>query len=286
MDHEALARLLDDELTGWPVDHAAAAVVTPDGQVVLHGPTDRVLALASLSKPMAAWATLVAVEEGIVDLDDAVGPPECTLRHLLAHAGGLPFEGDAPVEPVGRVRIYSNTGYDLIAEHVATAADIPFATYLDEAVLAPLGMADSRLEGSAAHGVRSTCADVARFVGELLAPRLVAPATAAEACSVQFAELDGVVPGIGRFSPCPWGLGPEIAGHKHPHWSGSVRSPRSVGHFGGAGTMMLADPDAGVGVVALTDRPFGEWAAEAVRAWSSLLDAVLSLAPDAGTTGP
>lgn len=263
------------ELGRWPVGVAAAAVVDADQRLVGHGPLDEPLALASLSKPMAAWAILVSVEEGIVTLDDPVGPPGCTLRHLLAHAGGLPFEGDVPVGPVGRSRIYSNAGYDLAAAHIESAAGMPFAAYLRDAVFTPLGMTTAHLRGSAAHGVRASCRDVARFASELLRPRLLAPATAAEACSPQFPDLAGVVPGIGRFVPCSWGLGPEIAGTKHPHWSGGTRSPRSVGHFGGAGTMMLADPDARLGIVALTDRPFGEWAADAVRGWSTLLDSVI-----------
>lgn len=275
MDHEALRALIRAELGRWPVGIAAAAVVDLDERLVGHGPLDEPLALASLSKPMAAWAILVAVEEGIATLDDPVGPPGCTLRHLLAHAGGLPFDDLTPVEDVGRSRIYSNAGYDLAAAHIAAAAGMPFGTYLREAVFTPLGMTTAHLHGSAAHGVRASCRDVARFVGELLRPRLLATSTAAEACSPQFPDLAGVVPGIGRFVPCPWGLGPEIAGAKHPHWSGTLRSPRSVGHFGGAGTMMLADPEAQVGVVALTDRPFGEWAADAVRGWSALLDAVI-----------
>lgn len=275
MDTSAVAAVLASELAEWPVDTVAAAVMNPEGSIIRHGPTDRAMALASLSKPMAAWATLVAIEEGVVGLDDAVGPPDCTLRHLLAHAGGLPFDHGEPAGVPGERRIYSNLGYDLVAEHVATAARMPFADYLHEAVFAPLQMYGSRLEGSAAHGVRSSCDDVARFVAEMLRPALVAPETAHEAASPQFAHLAGVVPGIGRFDPCPWGLGPEIAGDKQPHWSGLVRSPRAFGHFGGSGTMMLADPDRGIGIVALTDRPFGEWASEAIRGWSRLLDRVL-----------
>ena len=43
---------------------------------------------------------LVAAEEGIVDLDESAGPPGATLRHLLAHASGLPFDpGPAVARP-------------------------------------------------------------------------------------------------------------------------------------------------------------------------------------------
>ncbi|WP_286301298.1 serine hydrolase [Microbacterium suwonense] len=49
----------------WPVDHAAAAVISRDGTVLAtHGDLDRSFRLASVTKPLTAYATLVAVEEG------------------------------------------------------------------------------------------------------------------------------------------------------------------------------------------------------------------------------
>lgn len=263
-------------IDGWPVPTAAAAVVGPDGVVARRGPDDEVFRLASLAKVMTAWAVLVAVEEGSVALDEPVGQPGCTLRHLLSHAGGYPFDGSAPMVPPGRKRIYSNTGIELAARHVATASGVPFGDYLHEAVFEPLGLTRTELRGSPAHGVWSTLADTSRFALELLRPRLLAPATAAEAVTAQFPRLDGVVPGFGSFRPCPWGLGPEIRGDKQPHWTGSANSPATFGHFGGAGTLLWVDPVADVALVALTDRPFDEWAAEARRRWPELSDAVLA----------
>lgn len=261
----------------WPVPHAAAAVVAADGTTLgTVGDVERRFRLASLSKPLAAWATLVAVEEGIVTLDDPVGQPECTLRHLLAHAGGYPFEGAEPVAPPARRRIYSNTGIELVGAHVAAAAGMPFAEYLAEAVFAPLGMTSSSLDGSPAHAVHSTVLDVVRFLAEVQRPTLLDAATAADAVQQQWPELAGIVPGVGRFDPCPWGLGFEIRGDKHPHWTGRTNSPATHGHFGGAGTMMWVDPAAGAGLVALTDRPFDDWAVEALRAWPELSDAVVA----------
>ena len=227
-------------------------------------------------RSLTAWATLIAVEEGIVDLDQPVGQPGCTLRHLLAHAGGYPFDGDDPISPPERRRIYSNRGIELAAETVADAAAMPFAEYLREAVLAPLGMRSTELRGSPAHAGWSTVADVLAFVGELRRPRLVSPATAASATTAQFPDLGGVVPGFGRYAPCPWGLGPEIRGAKEPHWTGSRNSPRTFGHFGGAGTVLWVDPGVATACVALTDRPFDEWAEVARRVWPALADAVIA----------
>ena len=65
-------RQIDD----WPVEFAAAGLVGPGGEVVTHGDAARAVRLASVSKPVAALAVLVAAEEGVVDLDEAAGPPD------------------------------------------------------------------------------------------------------------------------------------------------------------------------------------------------------------------
>lgn len=266
-----------DLIATWPVPHVAAAVVAADGTVLgTAGDIEHRFRLASLTKPIAAWAMLVAVEEGSVALDDPVGQPGCTLRHLLAHAGGYPFDGAEPVAAPERRRIYSNTGIELAAAHTEAAAAMPFATYLDEAVLAPLGMAHCSLEGSAAHAAWATVGDVVRFLTEAQRPTLLAPGTAADAVRQQWPDLAGIVPGVGRFDPCPWGLGFEIRGLKRPHWTGHANSASAYGHFGGAGTMMWADPDAGCALVALTDRGFDDWSVDAMRLWPELSDAVLT----------
>lgn len=269
-----------DLVSHWPATNVAAAVVEPSGVTVTIGRTDDRFRIASLSKVIAAWAALIAVEEGSIDLDAPLPrvavPPGCTLRHLLAHASGLPFEGDTPIAVVGERRIYSNTGIERAADAVAIATEMPFADYVAEAVLAPLGMRDTAVMGSPAHGVHSTAGDIALFLGEMLRPRLLHAGTVAEAMSVQFPDLDGIVPGVGRFTPCPWGLGMEIRGQKDPHWMGRHNSPATVGHFGGAGTMMWADPVADIGLVALTDLPFDRWPGSPVMPWRELSDAVLA----------
>ena len=227
-----------DLTAAWPVDNVAAAIM--QGAVVRErvGPTNQQFRVASLAKPVCAWAMLVAVEEGIIDLDSPVGQPGCTLRHLMAHAGGYPFNGHEPIAPVERTRTYSNGGIELAADAISAAAEMPFAEYLDAAVLTPLGMHDSELFGSPAHRLRTSVDDLVTFMGETRTPTLIAAATAAEAHQTQYPALSGIVPGVGRFERCPWGLGFEIRGDKQPHWTGSNNAPGTYGHFGGAGTMM------------------------------------------------
>lgn len=260
----------------WPVPNAAAVTVAADGRVLGEfGDVERPFMLASLTKMLTAWAVLVATEEGLLALDDPVGQPGCTLRHLLAHAGGYSFDGPDPITSPNRRRIYSNTGIEVAAGAVVERSGMAFDEYLGGAVLQPLEMSRSELVGSPAHGLRSTARDIGRFLAELQRPTLLSEATAADAVRPQFPALAGIVPGVGRFDPCPWGLGFEIRGQKSPHWTGRTNSPETYGHFGGAGTMAWVDPNARGALVALTDRAFDEWSIDAMRCWPALSDAVV-----------
>jgi CubicO group peptidase (beta-lactamase class C family) len=260
------------QIDEWPAATAAAGVVRNGEPVSTHGPREVVFRWASVTKLVTAVATLVAAEEGVVDLDEPAGPEGSTVRHLLAHASGLPFEAGGPTARPGRRRVYSNVGFETLAEHVAARAEIPFADYLRAGVLEPLGM-QAELRGSPASELHGSLDDLLLFAGELQAPTLVAAETLAEAASVQFPGLAGVLPDLGRFDPNDWGLGFEVRDEKSPHWTGTRNSPRTFGHFGGSGTFLWVDPDAGVALGCLTDLEFGPWAKEV---WPRLSDAVLA----------
>jgi CubicO group peptidase (beta-lactamase class C family) len=170
-------------------------------------------------------------------------------------------------------RLYSNAGFEVLADHIAKATGIPFPEYLRQAVLEPLGMTATTLPGSAAADGVSTVEDLVRFAAELQAPRILHPSTLDAATSVVFPGLKGVLPGYGHQNPNDWGLGFEIRDSKSPHWTGAASSPRTFGHFGQTGTFLWVDPDAGAACVCLTDRAWGEWA---VPLWPALTDAVLA----------
>ena len=136
-----------------------------DKAVAIDGATR--FALASLTKPLVAAAVLVAAEEGSLDLDAPVAaqvpqvPAAFTLRMLLAHYSGLP-EG-VPAEPLtwpelrdryaavvperapGERRVYSNPAYATAGAAIEHATGIAIDAYLQEAVLAPLGMTSTSL---------------------------------------------------------------------------------------------------------------------------------------------
>jgi len=250
-----------DSIGNWPVDHASAAIVSASGETIAaFGDSGRIYELASVTKLLVAHAVLVAVEEGAVELDTPAGPPGSTVRHLLAHASGLDFTTDEIRSAPGERRIYSSSGYEVLADTVESATEIRFADYFAEAVCAPLGMSATALTGPAGHGAQSTVADLTRFAAELLSPRLISPQLHAQQTSVQFPGLDGFVPGYGRQRPNDWGLGPELRDGKSPHWTGASNSPQTFGHFGQAGTFVWVDPVLGAACVVLTDRPFDAWA--------------------------
>lgn len=263
------------EVPKWPVKTAAAGWITDHGWRSTIGPVDHPFALASVTKALVAYAVLVAVEEGTLAFDQPAGPPGSTIRHLLAHASGLADDSARPLTWAGKRRIYSNSGFEVLGAALADASDMPAADYLREAVAEPLGLSATVLDGSPAHGAVGSVSDLLVVAAEWLRPTLVSAETMAEATTVQFPDLIGVLPGYGRQAPNPWGLGFEIKGGKSPHWTGATNAPETFGHFGGAGTFIWVDPVHRVGCVALADERFGPWA---IERWPALSDAVVAAA--------
>jgi CubicO group peptidase (beta-lactamase class C family) len=264
-----------DLIVDWPVSTVATAVVGPSGVLAECGDTRHRFALASVTKPLVARAAQVAIEEDVVGLDTEAGPPGSTVRHLLAHATGYSMNSPELMAKPGKRRVYSNYGFQVLAETIQQASGIEFGQYVAEAVFEPLDMADTSLDGGASaagFGAASTVADLAAFAGDLLRPSTVSQEMHDAATDVQFPGLTGVLPGFGVQRPNDWGLGFEIRDSKSPHWTGSANSGRTYGHFGQSGTFLWVDPDADLALVVLTDRNFGDWA---YPLWPALSDEVL-----------
>jgi CubicO group peptidase (beta-lactamase class C family) len=260
-----------DAVSTWPVRTAAVAVLDAHRTIASTGPAD-VFRWASVTKLLTALTVLCAVDRGEVSLDEDAGPPGSTVRHLLAHASGVAADGDAVLSPTGRRRIYSNRGFEIAAALVAARCGTPFDHLMRDRVLLPLGLRDTVLDGSPAHGARGPLRDLARLGHELLAPTLV-PALMPEAVRPVFPGLPGVLPGFGRQASNDWGLGFEIRDGKHPHWTGARNSPTTFGHFGQSGSFLWVDPEIGLACACLADRPFGDWA---IRAWPALSDEAIA----------
>ena len=279
MDTDALHEVLA-EVESWEPAAVAVGVTDHEATLAAHGPTDRRLWLASVTKPLSAYGVLLAAAEGHLRLDEPVEVPgtleAVTVRHLLAHAGGLAATPGGNHRAPEERRIYADWGYGVLGELVEERVGLPFAEHLAIEVFEPLGMGATTLEGAPGHGARGTVDDLLRFARELLAPTLLPTAWLTEATRVAYPGLDGVVPGYGRRSPNDWGLGFEIKGAKSDHWMGEQLPPEAFGHFGRSGSFLWVDPTRGLAAAELADQEFGSWAREVWGGFNDrLVDALL-----------
>ena len=137
---------------------------------------------ASIAKPFTALSVMLAAEQGKLSLDDDVSKhvPEwanrqdrVTIRHLLAHTGGLrdvfllielvpPTTPDVDINQhilrtlAGQRGLnfapstqfsYNNGGYNLLGSIVARVSGLPFRDFVATHIFAPLGMTQSSLRG-------------------------------------------------------------------------------------------------------------------------------------------
>ena len=230
-------------LADWPVDTVAAAVVGADGHVERHGQTDRPFPLASITKLLTARAALVAHEEGTRPLDEPILEGDVTTADLLAHSGGIAPDEPLPMTIAHTRRIYSTAAYDIIATQITERSGIPFAEYLDEAVVVPLGMRSTALEGSAGAGARSSVDDLVRLAGAWSSPLLIdgwteqpgrTSSTSSASCRASVARIPtrgGSVPRSAvtrrRTGPRPRTLhGPTATSASRARCSGSIPTPQ------------------------------------------------------------
>jgi len=145
---------------------------------------DTLFSIQSMSKTFTATAVMIAVRDGLVDLDTPIAEylpdftvnsrfeerpqGKMTLRHLLTHTAG--FTHEAPIGNnadtrygsfeehvlsiqqtwlkfrVGERQSYSNLGIDLAAYILQVESGLSFEQYMKERVFDPLGMPDSSVD--------------------------------------------------------------------------------------------------------------------------------------------
>jgi CubicO group peptidase (beta-lactamase class C family) len=255
---------------GWP---GAAAVVLfrlKDGNVERideEGDLSAVRAWASVSKMAVALAFGVEVDWDLHQFTQNFGPHGATLANLLSHSSGLGFEVGDPSVPIATKRVYSNAGFDHAVDFVLKDDDA--AHWLEDRIFLPLGMESTYLRGRPCADVHGSTEDMVTLGVAWLRPDGVSAQTRDRQIKAYLPELNGIVPGFGRFSPCPWGLGPELRGNKE-HWMGDWPA-ESFGHFGQSGTMLLLNADEQIGLAATTTQPFGPWAVQLWPTWTSAM---------------
>jgi hypothetical protein len=235
-----------------------------------HGDLDAVRTWASVSKLAAALAFGVEIDWELHAYSDSAGPQGANFANLFSHSSGLGLEEGDPRVPIATKRVYSNYGIDLAVE--AIVGENSAAEWLDYRVFTPLGMTSTALRGRPSAGVEGSTNDLATMAVAWLCADGIAAPTRDRLIRPYLPDLAGIVPGFGRFTPCPWGIGPEIRGEKS-HWMGDWL-PTSFGHFGMSGSMALLNIEEGIGVVATTTEDFGPWAVSLWPAWTSAQRAI------------
>jgi CubicO group peptidase (beta-lactamase class C family) len=143
-----------------------------------------VFRIASMTKSFTALSILKLREEGKLSLDDpaeryvpelaglvypTTDSPRLTIRHLLSHAEGFPEDnpwGDQQLNrtdeemaammrsgipfsnPPGIAYEYSNYGFAILGRIVAQVSGQPYAAYLKQHILQPLGMTSTTMEAA------------------------------------------------------------------------------------------------------------------------------------------
>lgn len=156
---------------------------------------DTVFMLASVTKQFTATAVILAVRDGLINLDDDITKyfPEIpykgvTIRHLMTHTSGIPdyfddydwfvriwkeenrvpgnkdilrFLRETKLKPYfapGEGIEYSNTGYSLLVEILEKVTGIPFEDFIIQRIFEPAGMASTTSYHSFGGALNGNCA--------------------------------------------------------------------------------------------------------------------------------
>ena len=139
--------------------------------------------LGSITKQFTAASVLLLEERGKLRIDDPIGKylpdvPESwskiTIFHLLTHTSGIPnftslpdYAGSkgtatSPEQRIARLRdqpldfdpgtkwAYSNSGYVVLGELIQEVSGVPYAQFVRDNILTPIGMNDSGYDSNAA----------------------------------------------------------------------------------------------------------------------------------------
>lgn len=315
--------------TGGYRDIASGAMV--DGSSVFR--------IASMTKSFTAAAILQLRDSGALSLEDPVeryvpelaslryptsDSPRITIRHLLSHSTGFPEDNpwgdqqlslpDSGMSALMRSGIpfstapgtayeYSNYGFAILGRVVSNVSGMPYARYVNEHLLQPLGMTSSTLQaaevppGRLAHGYRwqddawleeaqlpdgsfgsmggmlTSVDDLSRWVGFMLDAWPArdggdeGPLRRASRREMQqVARFDGAT----AVRDADGGLSLNAGGYGYGlRVQQTCLFRRSVSHTGGLpgfGSLMRWLPDQGVGIVALGNRTYSGWSGVAEQA--------------------
>ncbi len=295
---------------------------------------DTVYRIGSITKLFTSTAILQLRDQGKLRLDDPVSlhlpwfrvrnpfpdAPEITIRHLLTHTAGLSREADFPywtdhifptreelaeavlkqevINPPETTYHYSNLGMSLLGEVVTEVSGLPWADYVQEKILNPLGMENSStdpaedLQHRLATAYMLEGADGERRVMEYYLSGAISPA----------ASIVSTVEDLGRFASLQFRGGPaggdqilkgstlremqrvqwvydSFSGGRGLGFAVTRRNGKDfVGHGGSIGgnvTNLLMVPDEKIAVIVAINADDGSPATVARQAYSVIAPAIL-----------
>jgi CubicO group peptidase (beta-lactamase class C family) len=314
-------------------------------ETAMRAPVDTatVFRIASMTKSFTAAAILQLRDAGALALDDPASryvpelaslrpptsdAPAITIRHLLSHSAGFPEDnpwGDQQLSATdeemsammrsgipfsnapGTAYEYSNFGFAILGRIVANVSGMPYARYVRERILNPLGMTVTTLEARQvpaarlAHGYRrqdgrwleeaqlpdgafgamggmlTSAADLGRWVAFLLDAW---PARNGDEGTVLSRASRREMQQVWRYNGATAGTGPDgrlsLSAGGYGYGLGvrqTCRFASSVSHSGGLpgfGSLMRWLPDYGVGIVAMGNLTYTGWGAVTERALDAL----------------
>lgn len=308
--------------------------------------TSTVFRIASMTKSFTALAILQLRDAGKLSLDDpaekyapqmktlaypTTDAPRITIRHLLSHSAGFPEDNpwgdqqlartDAELSAMiakgipfsnapGIAYEYSNFGFAILGRVVVSVSGMPYARYVREKILLPLGMTSTTMEARSvpaarlAHGYRlqdgqwleepalpdgsfgsmggmlTSSADLSRWVGLMLSawpPRDGAESPVLKRSSLREMQLVARFSGGNAARSSTGELSYTSGGYAYGlRVSQNCLFNHIVAHSGGLpgfGSQMRWLPDYGVGIVALGNLTYTSWGAPIDAAYEALAKA-------------
>lgn len=260
---------MSDEISLHPNIDSIAYIGPDDSLKVLNGNKKR-YRLASITKLLTTYVVADAVIAGFINFEDIVlseklKSQDVTFRDLLSHSSGIRPE---PLEPYERhqKRIYTNEAFDLAGDSLIKKLGKDFiGTSIGDLFEDGLGSflgSSFQFAGSCSASASGTLDDLILLMGELRRPTYLDVVTQKNLTTPYLPELEGILPGWGNYRQNTFGIGFEVKGNKQPHWTGSISSTKTFGHFGQSGAFIFHDPVHNVSACCLTNQDFSVWAKE------------------------
>lgn len=244
------------------------AFIGPDGHLIIRGYSNRRYRLASITKILTTYVMADAVLAGAISFEERVDSPklkspEVSFKDLLSHCSGIRPDNLDPIER-HKKRIYTNEAFDLAGEALITKLGQDFKTSsvgdLFKEGLGAYLQTSIEFEGSCAASAIGTLDDLISIMNEMRNPTYLDAQTHKQLTCAYLPELEGILPGWGTYKHNTFGIGFEIKGNKQPHWTGSISSPETFGHFGQSGAFIFHDPINMVSACCVTNKDFAPWA--------------------------